>query len=51
MEEFKVKNMIIDYFKEQMESLNFDKLKSDFYEFQIRMKVIETQTTEKMKQV
>lgn len=51
MEEFKLKDLVVEYFAEQTKILNIEKLKNDFLEFYLRMKQLDAEMTAKMKQV
>ena len=42
MEDFKLKDLVTEYFKEQMEILDIDKLRRDFRLFHERMFISET---------
>jgi|LauGreDrversion4_2_1035121.scaffolds.fasta_scaffold129049_2 hypothetical protein len=51
LEEFKIKDLVVEYFLEQTKILNIAKLKKDFEEFYNRMKVLDQEMTEKMRKV
>ena len=42
MEDFKLKDLVVEYFKEQMEILDIEKLRIEFRLFHERMRILET---------
>jgi hypothetical protein len=51
LEDFKIKDMVINHVNKQMEVMNVNKLKDDFEAFNEKMKTLEAQLVAKMREV
>lgn len=51
LEDYKIKDMVINHVNQQMEALNVNKLKEDFEAFNEKMKTLEAQLVAKMREV